>query len=124
MAGSPTPGQDWTGPSVLHEQKLELAERQDMMSTVSRVTGDAPEAARSGATLRAARERLGWTLPEMAASLRISLTHLEALEDGHIGQLPGNAYAVGYVRSYARASEPESEAEVQWVFATANHGTR
>ena len=74
-----------------------------MMSTVSRVTGDAPEAARSGATLRAARERLGWTLPEMAASLRISLTHLEALEDGHIGQLPGNAYAVGYVRSYANA---------------------
>ncbi|MBS0642523.1 MAG: DUF4115 domain-containing protein [Proteobacteria bacterium] len=73
------------------------------MSTVSRVTGDAPEAARSGATLRAARERLGWTLPEMAASLRISLTHLEALEDGHIGQLPGNAYAVGYVRSYANA---------------------
>ena len=72
-----------------------------MMSTVSPPSGDCPEAVRSGAELRAARERWGWELPDVAASLRIALSHLEALEDGRISALPGNAYAVGYVRSYA-----------------------
>jgi cytoskeleton protein RodZ len=39
----------------------------------------------------------------VAAGLRIRLPHLEALEEGRISQLPGSAYAVGFVRSYARA---------------------
>lgn len=84
-----------------------------MMSIVSPLTGDSPEAARSGAVLRAARERLGWTLPEMAAGLRIGLAHLESLEDGRIGLLPGNAYAVGYVRGYANALGLDAEEMVR-----------
>ena len=43
-----------------------------MMSTVSPPSGDCPEAVRSGAELRAARERWGWELPDVAASLRPS----------------------------------------------------
>ncbi len=58
-------------------------------------------AARVGAELREARLRLGWRLPDVAASLRIRLPFLEAIEDGRIDALPGNAYAVGFVRTYA-----------------------
>lgn len=63
--------------------------------------GPALGASRVGAELRAARQRLGWALPDVSASLRIRLPFLEAIEDGRIGDLPGNAYAVGFVRTYA-----------------------
>ena len=58
-------------------------------------------AARVGAELRAARERLGWNLPDIASGLRIRLPYLEAIEEGNLAALPGNAYAVGFVRTYA-----------------------
>jgi cytoskeleton protein RodZ len=58
---------------------------------------------RLGAELQLARERLGWTLEDIAASLRIRLPYLHAIEEGRIGDLPGNAYAVGFVRTYASA---------------------
>ena len=64
---------------------------------------EAPGAARLGSDLRAARERLGWTLPAIAAHLRIRLPFLEAIEQGRIHDLPGNTYAVGFVRTYAQA---------------------
>lgn len=62
-----------------------------------------PTAPRAGADLRAARERLGWSLEEVAAGLRIRQPHLEALEEGRIELLPGYAYAVGFLRTYAKA---------------------
>jgi cytoskeleton protein RodZ len=58
-------------------------------------------AARVGAELRATREQLGWQLPDMAQNLRIRLPYLQAIEDGRVSDLPGNAYAVGFVRAYA-----------------------
>ena len=60
-------------------------------------------AARVGAELRAARQRLGWALPDVANGLRIRLAYLEAIEDGRLSELPGNAYAVGFVRTYANS---------------------
>ena len=57
----------------------------------------------AGADLRAAGRRVGWSLPAMAGALRIRLPHLEALEEGRIGDLPGNAYALGFLRTYASA---------------------
>ncbi len=60
-------------------------------------------AVRVGSDLRAARERLGWTLPAIAAHLRIRLAYLEALEDGRIADLPAIAYAAGFLRTYAQA---------------------
>ncbi len=63
----------------------------------------APSAARVGADLRAARERIGWTLPAIAAHLRIRLPFIEAIEEGRTGDLPGNAYAIGFLRTYAQA---------------------
>lgn len=56
-----------------------------------------------GAELTAARERLGWTLPDIAAHLRIRLSFLAAIEQGRLEQLPGTAYAIGFVRTYAKA---------------------
>ncbi|MBV9539006.1 MAG: helix-turn-helix domain-containing protein [Acidisphaera sp.] len=58
---------------------------------------------RVGAELREARERLGWTLPAISATLRIRLPYLEAIEAGRLSELPGNAYAVGFLRTYAQA---------------------
>lgn len=63
--------------------------------------GPALGAFRVGAELRVARQRLGWSLPDVAATLRIRLPFLEAIEDGRVADLPGNAYAVGFLRSYA-----------------------
>ncbi|MDP9096008.1 MAG: DUF4115 domain-containing protein, partial [Pseudomonadota bacterium] len=60
-------------------------------------------ASRVGAELRAERLRLGWTLEEVANGLRIRLPFLEAIEEGRIGDLPGSAYAVGFVRTYANS---------------------
>jgi cytoskeleton protein RodZ len=62
-----------------------------------------PEAPRAGADLRAARERVGWSLQEMASALHIRPQYIEALEAGRIRALPGNAYALNFVRSYAGA---------------------
>ena len=66
-------------------------------------TNDSPPlgASRVGAEMRAARQRLGWKLPDVAATMRIRLPYLEAIEDGRLGDLPGNAYAMGFLRSYA-----------------------
>ena len=60
-------------------------------------------ASRVGAELRERRTGLGWTLPDVAQTLRIRLPYLEAIEDGRLNDMPGNAYAVGFIRTYAAA---------------------
>ncbi len=51
--------------------------------------------------LRETRERYGQSLPAVSDHLRIRIGHLEAIEDGRFADLPGVAYAAGFVRSYA-----------------------
>ncbi len=68
-----------------------------------RAGGEARPAARLGAELRAARQRLGWELPDLAGSLRIRQSYLEAIENGRMAELPGTTYALGFVRTYASA---------------------
>ena len=58
---------------------------------------------RVGSELRDARLRRDWTLADVAAQLRIRVAYLEAIEDGRFAALPGNAYAVNFVRTYAAA---------------------
>ena len=67
------------------------------------------DAPRAGADLRAARERLGWALADVAAMLRIRPSYLEALEAGRLNNLPGNVYALGFLRSYATALGLDAE---------------
>ena len=57
----------------------------------------------AGADLRSARERLEWPLEQAAATLLIRRAYLEALEQGDLSLLPGNAFALGFLRSYASA---------------------
>ncbi|MBX5454257.1 MAG: DUF4115 domain-containing protein [Acidobacteriia bacterium] len=60
-------------------------------------------AARIGLELREARERLGWKLEDVSATLRIRYPYLLALEEGRLRDLPAPAYALGFLRTYAAA---------------------
>lgn len=56
-----------------------------------------------GHALRTRREALGWALPQVAAWLRIRESYLEAFETGQGGDFPADAYALGFLRTYAEA---------------------
>lgn len=51
--------------------------------------------------LRAARERAGLTIEDVAASTKIRAASLEALERGDFSSLPGEFYTRAFLRSYA-----------------------
>ena len=54
-----------------------------------------------GDLLQERREELGLDLDEIGAMLRIKPGYLAALEQGRTHDLPGPAYAIGFVRAYA-----------------------
>jgi cytoskeleton protein RodZ len=54
-----------------------------------------------GSLLRACRLRAGVTLADAAETLNIRPFYLHAIEEGRYGDLPGPAYALGFVRGYA-----------------------
>lgn len=62
-----------------------------------------PKKLKVGERLKAARLENGFSLEEVAAEVKIKTQHLEALEEGHYGDLPSRTYALGFVRSYAHA---------------------
>ena len=96
---------------MLQERRSRLVESRDMMSTITPMGPSA--AVRSGAELKEARERVGLSLQDVASRLRIRLAYLQALEDGNIAALPGNAYALAFVRAYATALGLDSEEMVR-----------
>jgi cytoskeleton protein RodZ len=54
-----------------------------------------------GEKLRSAREAQGKTIQEASAATRVKSNYLEALEAERFGELGGNVYAKGFIRSYA-----------------------
>ncbi len=54
-----------------------------------------------GGRLRAAREAKQISLREIAATTKISVSALEALEENDVAQLPGGIFTRAFVRSYA-----------------------
>jgi cytoskeleton protein RodZ len=48
------------------------------------------------------RESKGWTIEDVSARLKVSVTKLRALESGDISHLPDTTFALGVVRSYAK----------------------
>jgi cytoskeleton protein RodZ len=54
-----------------------------------------------GGKLRLARERRGISLRQIAASTKISIGALEALERNDVSKLPGGIFSRAFVRSYA-----------------------
>jgi len=73
------------------------------MKRSARAENTVQEAARVGEELREARLALGVSVEDAATQLRINKRYLQALEEGRVKDLPGAAYAVGFVRSYATA---------------------
>jgi cytoskeleton protein RodZ len=95
-----------------------------MSPDVARGDGALAGPARVGADLRAARERLGWPLREVAEGLRIRASYLEALEGGRVANLPAPAYALGFLRTYASALGLDPEEHVRRFKACAAEVTR
>ena len=76
----------------LNRQRIHLRE----------ITGDADTPLETvGQDLRAARLRLGEDLATVSRTLKIRKDHLESLEEDRFEDLPGRAYAVGFIRSYS-----------------------
>jgi cytoskeleton protein RodZ len=63
--------------------------------------GSQPRLRQVGEALQQRREDLGLDLDEIGAVLRIKPAYLAALEQGRTYDLPGPAYAVGFVRAYS-----------------------
>lgn len=62
-----------------------------------------------GATLRHARSQTGKSLAEVASMLRIRQPYLLALEEGRHKDLPGGAYAIGFLRTYSEFLDLDGE---------------
>ena len=58
-----------------------------------------------GETLRKTRESRGWTIAEVAGQLNLTPQRLSQIEQGAFDKLPGNTFARGYVRAYAKLLE-------------------
>jgi len=62
-----------------------------------------PAAGRAGEVLRAARERQGLSLADVAQRTRVPLRQLQAIEQADYASLPSHTYATGFAKAYARA---------------------
>ncbi len=94
---------------MLQQSKSRPAGSRERLSEASGVPPRAG-ALQVGAEIREAREALGWSLEAVAAQLRIRLPYLEAIEAGRVADLPGSAYAVGFLKTYAGAVGLDAEA--------------
>ena len=68
---------------------------------------------RLGAILREQRLAMGLDIADVAAATRIRHLHIEAIEACAYDQLPGHAYALGFVRSYAALLQFDEASIVQ-----------
>ena len=66
-----------------------------------------------GGVLAFARRERGLDVPFVAAELRIPKAYINALENGQFDDLPGVAYIPGYIRSYAKLLDIDSEPLIQ-----------
>ncbi len=62
-----------------------------------------------GEKLKLAREALGLTPADVAAKLKLGARQIEALEAEDLAHLPGDVFARGFVRNYARLVEVDPE---------------
>lgn len=89
-------------------------------------TEDQPDAAPAdgvGPQLRAAREKKGLTVEQVAAETRISQHHIRAIEEGDFSQLPGRTYAIGFAKNFAKVVELDQQDVADMVRAELNaHG--
>ncbi|MDX2222157.1 MAG: DUF4115 domain-containing protein [Rhodospirillaceae bacterium] len=104
-------------PAVDPVRKLTLRGGRDAAASPEGTASDV------GTLLCASRMRLGKDLQEIAALLHIRYTYLVAIEDGRFEDLPGQAYALGFVRAYAEHLGLDGD-EVVRRFKDENAGLR
>ena len=68
---------------------------------------------RAGRKLAEARRQRGWTLDEVADRIRVRREFLAALEDMNVKLLPGKAYTLAFLRSYAKELGVDEKAIVE-----------
>ena len=83
-----------------------------MARQTARLSSAVRPASLIGAELRAARQRIGWSLDELAGALRIPVSELKALEGSHLTPLPKT---IGRLRVYSSALGLESNEIVRRV---------
>ncbi len=84
-----------------------------LVEPLGRPSGPTAEAYSTlGAYLQAVREHRGDTLPDLADTTRIRISHLKAIEADEFDVLPSRPFAIGYVRAYANALRLDGEAAV------------
>ena len=76
-----------------------MAETEDIETTEPSNAGTSTV----GERLRAAREKKGLNLEDIATQTRIPRRHLEAIEAGDWERLPAPTYTIGFAKSYASA---------------------
>lgn len=55
-----------------------------------------------GSLLAAGRQKMGWSIGDVAAKLRMSVQQVDALEQADYSRLPTGTFLRGFVRSYAK----------------------
>lgn len=65
------------------------------------------------AVLQSRRQQLGYSLEDAATALRLRSGYLVALEAGRFDELPGGAYSMGFLRSYAELLGLDGDAAVR-----------
>ncbi|WP_240775270.1 helix-turn-helix domain-containing protein [Neokomagataea tanensis] len=83
------------------------------MSSSDRMTALRSDQPSVGTVLRQRREELGWQIEDVAQWLRIRGRVLTALEADDFSSMPGEAYAVGFLRAYAQAMQLDADALVE-----------
>ncbi len=70
-----------------------------------------------GSRLKSARLELGLDLPVLSDRTKVTMRHLEAIEEGRFDALPGRPYVIGFSKSYAQAVGLDAEEIVRAVRA-------
>ena len=72
-----------------------------------------PVTASPGMLLRAARERIGLSIGDVAMRLRMGVRQIDALERGDYAVLPTGTFLRGFVRNYAKAVNADAEQAIR-----------
>lgn len=96
------------------EQAEARAQRRSGLAEASSAPApDLDPAWRAGRKLAEARRQRGWTLDEVADRIRIRRDFLAALEEMNVKVLPGKAYTLAFLRSYAKELGIDEKAIVE-----------
>jgi cytoskeleton protein RodZ len=86
----------------VNELKMVKPDTPQTVSNIVESTSDAMPANSAGALLRAAREKAGLSLGDVASRLRMGVKQVRALEQDDYAALPTGTFLRGFVRNFAK----------------------